>query len=189
MWHIEIIKSSRQGWPLILSMCQSPLRPLCGQMISGQEWRLGIGISSSDTITTLGQSDFDERFAASSFKIIRRTCPNCDSDFQDIYYRRRGTSLGVLFQVNAVLKATALSCNACRVPWTIMNMQTSSMLQKQSVCGKCSYNIETGERLTDMPSTFSAYMMMACEWTSTDNTGGLPWAATRQSCYPPWYFL
>ena len=30
------------------------------------------------------------------------------------------------------------------------------------------------QRLTDMPSTFSAYMMMACEWTSTDNVGG--WA-------------
>lgn len=28
------------------------------------------------------------------------------------------------------------------------------------------------QRLTDMPSTFSAYMMMACEWTSTDNVGG-----------------
>jgi len=83
-----------------------------------QEWRLGIGISSSGTITTLGQSDFDQRFAASSFKIIRRTCPNCDNDFQDIYYRR----------------------------------------------------------LTDMPSTFSAYMMMACEWTSTGNTGGTDFA-------------
>ena len=67
------------------------IEPLC-RMTSGQEWRLGIGISSSGTITTLGQSDFDQRFAASSFKIIRRTCPNCDNDFQDIYYRRRGTS-------------------------------------------------------------------------------------------------
>eukprot|EP00434_Breviolum_minutum_P033361 symbB.v1.2.029519.t2/scaffold3162.1/size62156/3 len=78
-----------------------------------QEWRLGIGISTTGTITTLGKSDFEERFGASFFKIIRRTCPSCDASHQDIYYRR----------------------------------------------------------LTDMPSTFSAYMMMACEWTSTDNVG------------------
>ena len=74
----------------------------CGKRLGrdgscSQEWRLGIGISSSGTISTLGKSDFDARFAASSFKIIRRTCPNCDADFQDIYYRRLGTCpLGAL---------------------------------------------------------------------------------------------
>ena len=34
------------------------------------------------------------RFAASRFKIIRRTCSGCSSGFQDIFYRRRGVISG-----------------------------------------------------------------------------------------------
>ena len=78
-----------------------------------QEFRLGISQSSSGTYS-LGQTDFDARFAASRFQIIRRSCASCGTGFQDIYYRR----------------------------------------------------------LTAMPSAFSAYKMMACEWTSTNNVGG-----------------
>eukprot|EP00439_Symbiodinium_sp_Y106_P012060 s2756_g1.t2 len=81
--------------------------------LAGDRQEFHLGISSSGT-PSLGQSDFDTRFAASPFRIIRRTCSSCDAGFQDIYYRR----------------------------------------------------------LTDMPSGFSAYKQMACEWTETDNKGG-----------------
>lgn len=87
------LQNIADSWPAELAptifMCRCQMcAASCFPDVSGQEWRLGIGISSSGTISSLGQSAFDERFKASRFQIIRRTCPSCDASFQDVYYRR-----------------------------------------------------------------------------------------------------